>query len=158
MLKTVSTLVKQNGTNAHKRLTIPAMARRRPPPQTPFGAWLVAWLDDHPDVTVEAFGERVGVSASAVSLWTTKTKRIKVEHLHKIAEVTGEPFENLQRMVYGGRTPFGEAGEGSVLPPSLMRAIELAVDRAVRQTVDELRQAGWRPPEPNAATDGPPAQ
>lgn len=112
------------------------MAKRRPPATTPFGAWLSEWFDDHPDEwTVEAFAAEVGVSASAVSLWFTKTKRVGVDHLREVARVTGEDFEVIYRMVYTRKAP---ALPPPDLPPGVTEAIAAAVAEAMQPLLSRL--------------------
>ena len=115
------------------------MARRAQPPQTAFGAWLTAWLDDHREQwTLAAFAQAVGVSSSAVSLWKSTTKHVKIEHLRAVARVTNEPLENLQRMVYGGRTPFaGVTREVRLTEEELEALVTRAVETALRRVFGE---------------------
>lgn len=107
------------------------MARRQQPPQTPFGAWLTAWLEEH-DWTVQAFAKATGVSPAAVSLWKTKTKRLTIDHLEAVAAATGESSENLQRMVYSGRAPMAPR---NTAPAEELRA---AIREERPEWVDEL--------------------
>jgi transcriptional regulator with XRE-family HTH domain len=100
----------------------------------------VSWLDEHQDWTVDGLASEVGVSASAVSLWLTKTKRVGPEHLVEVSRVTGEPLENLQRMVYGGRTPLVQEPAITLTADELEALLERAAERAVRRVLDE--QAG----------------
>jgi hypothetical protein len=89
------------------------VARPRGTPKTPFGAWLGQWLDEHPELTLEAFGDRVAkavgrrapLTDGAISQWLSgKVRRIGADNLRGVSIVTGEPYENLERLVYGGAT------------------------------------------------------
>lgn len=104
------------------------MARRRGKPKTAFGAWLDAWLTTNAAWTLASFGAEVGVSKSAVSLWLSgDTIRIPIERLRKIAEVTGEPVENLEQLVYGRRPA------AAAISPDLLDALEERMRRAFRE-------------------------
>lgn len=97
------------------------MARPRSnPPGTPFGAWLVSWFDAHPDVTLEAFGDDVGVTKGAVSLWISSQRRVAVKAptLARVAKRTGEPLANLEVLVYG------EANRDMALPSDPRSVVE----------------------------------
>ncbi len=111
------------------------MARPRPIPSTPFGAWLDAWFREHPDWTFESFAHEVGVTKSAISLWVSgATRRVPLEKLREVARVTGEPVENLEQLVYGRRPPQSAAR----LDPAIVAAIDASVERAVNRLGDRL--------------------
>ncbi len=98
-------------------------------------------------MTLEAFAQEAGVSTSAVSLWLTKTKRMDPDNLDAVARLTGEPAENLQRMVYGGRTPLAELP--TALPPEWLAAVRAEIAAGVAdglaQVLEMLRSEGLLP-------------
>lgn len=116
------------------------MARRRAqPPSTPFGAWLAQWFEDHPAVTHAAFAQDVGVSKGLISQWIGgDVKRITAPNLRRVAERTGEPLDNLERMLYGAGTRRNE--EPGELDPRVVAAIEAAVSRAFDRLADRLAE------------------
>ena len=78
------------------------MARPRSgPPGSPFGAWLSQWFTSNPSWTFEGLAGEVGVTKSAVSHWLAQSTKVGIPHLIELARVTGEPLDNLERMVYG---------------------------------------------------------
>jgi transcriptional regulator with XRE-family HTH domain len=113
---------------------------RGSPPATPFGSWLAGWLADHPDWTFQALATEVGVTKSAISLWISAERqpKIRIERLRRLARVTGEPIENLERLVYGNQA---ERETASPLSPEILTAIRAEVASGVADgVVDVLRR------------------
>lgn len=111
------------------------MARPRRTPRTAFGAWLGQWLDEHPEITQRGFGAQVAESmgrekaftAGAISQWLSgETRRIGIDTLRGVAAVTGEPIENLERMVHG-------RAAASSLSPEMVDEIEARMRKAIRE-------------------------
>lgn len=111
------------------------MARPRRTPRTAFGAWLGQWLDEHPEFTQRGFGAEVAeamgrekpITAGAISQWLSgETRRIGIDTLRGIATVTGEPIENLERMVLGRSAVAG-------VSPEVMDEIENRMRKAFRE-------------------------
>jgi transcriptional regulator with XRE-family HTH domain len=124
---------------------------RSKPASTPFGAWLDQWLKANPDVTFESLAGDLGVTKSAISLWISTEKPIKVDvpKLRRLAERTGAPIENLERLVYGN-PPAGPAAAPSALTlsPEILDAIEERIRRAFREELKAaLAELQQRPPE-----------
>lgn len=112
---------------------------RRLPPTTPLGAWLERWLTDHGEWTHAALAAEVGVSKGLISQWVSGgVKKVSTPNLRGLARVTGEPFENLDRMVHGGdATP--ASGGRYITESDLEALVERASERAMRRLVAELR-------------------
>ena len=116
--------------------------RRSSPPTTPFGAWLLRWMEEHPEWTHQAFADEVGVSKGLISQWIGGTvKSVSTVNLSGVAHVTGEPLENLEQMVYGKsirpatRTPAGSLI--TLTPEELESLLERAATRAIAKLREE---------------------
>jgi transcriptional regulator with XRE-family HTH domain len=119
----------------------PVARRRALPPKTPFGAWLSEWLDDHPGVTHAAFAQDVGVSKGLISQWTAgDVKRIGAPNLAAVARTTGEPLDNLERLLYGnvGTRRASEEPGITLSRDELQAMMDGAADKAVRTLMAEL--------------------
>lgn len=118
-----------------------AVARqRREPPSTPFGAWLQRWFGDHPAVTHAAFAQDVGVSKGLITQWIGGTIP-KAPTLAKIAKRTGEPLDNLERMLYGtGTIREPEASSLILTRAELQTMLDAAASQAVRALMRELEE------------------
>lgn len=111
--------------------------QRKEPPKTPFGAWLAQWLEDRPAVTQAAFAEDVGVSKGLITQWIGGTVP-KSPNLREVARRTGEPLENLERLLYGSTAGVGERRTVNLTPDELEAMLTRAADLAVRQLLAEL--------------------
>ena len=122
------------------------MARPRRTPRTAFGAWLGQWLDEHPEYTQRAFGVDVAkaidrakpITPGAISQWLSgETRRIGIDVLRGVAEVTGEPIDNLERMVLGRSVAGG-----------VSQAIMDEIDERMRRVIREELAAYLGPRDP----------
>lgn len=96
------------------------MAIPRPMPTTAFGAWLDDWFRNHPDKTLQAFGEDVAKAMGrpkaytdgAVSQWISgKIKRPTDVTLRGIAAVTGTSMLQLETLLAPARAFAQEPAE-----------------------------------------------
>lgn len=115
----------------------PVARRRAEPPKTPFGAWLAQWLDNHPAVTHAAFAADVHVSKGLITQWIGGTVP-QGPNLQAIAARTGEPLDNLERMLYGSGTQRAEPGTITLSRDELQAMLDRAADQAVRALMAEL--------------------
>lgn len=118
---------------------MPLVARqRREPPNTPFGAWLAKWFEDHAAVTHAAFAQDVGVSKGLITQWIGGTVP-KGPALKEIARRTGEPLDNIERMLYGTGTVRASEEPGVYITrEELQSMLDQAAAKAVRDLMAEL--------------------
>jgi len=97
----------------------------------------------------KATGRRKPLTDGAISQWLSgATRRVSLENLRGLSTVTGEPFENLERMVYGnavsGDPPARRTSDeaGVYLTRSELDAM---LERAALRALETLRDEGWAP-------------
>lgn len=91
-------------------------------------------------MTHAAFALDVHVSKGLISQWIGgSVKRIGAQNLRSVAERTGEPLDNLERMLYGTGTRRAAEGQGIYLTEEELQAmLDRAASQAVRALMAEL--------------------
>lgn len=107
-------------------------------------------MEAHPEWTHQALADEVGVSKGLISQWIGGTvKQVKSVNLASLARVTGEPLENLERMVYGKeiraiearRLPAESKTTITLTPQELEDLLERAASRAIARLREEEARA-----------------